>query len=451
MTTTAPTLTGTQVVQSLPWRWNVQGKIFIIGGLGFMFDAWDVLLNAFLFPLLAADWSLSATQLGWLGTTNLIGMGVGAIVMGGVADIVGRKKVFTYTLLIFAILSVLSAAAPNYETFMLLRFLAGIGLGGLIPVDYALVGEFTPLKVRGRVLTAMDAWWPIGGTLCGLVAALLTGLGIQNWRLLLLFMVLPALLVVWVRRGVPESPMFLSRRGREVEARTVIDDLVVRTGVPLKTYEMDPVQPAPRLSLGSIMAQVAHLWRYDWRRTLVTWSLFSSVLFVYYGALIWLPKILRDSEYSEYVAFMVTTGVTAVGIIGVLISAFLVDWFGRRPVILGSAILTAVTIIAFAVFIDSPGPAKFWILAFGIVIEFCIPAIYAYGSELYPTELRASGFGWASSSSRVTAAFVPVVFGSLLFPFLGLAGTFALASATLIAAAVMMMLLTPETKGAVLH
>lgn len=451
MTTTAPTLTGTQVVQSLPWHWNVQGKIFIIGGLGFMFDAWDVLLNAFLFPLLAADWSLSATQLGWLGTTNLIGMGVGAIVMGGVADIVGRKKVFTYTLLIFAILSVLSAAAPNYETFMLLRFLAGIGLGGLIPVDYALVGEFTPLKVRGRVLTAMDAWWPIGGTLCGLVAALLTGLGIQNWRLLLLFMVLPALLVVWVRRGVPESPMYLSRRGREAEARTVIDDLVARTGVPAKSYEMDPVQPAPRLSVVNILAQVTHLWRYDWRRTLVTWSLFSSVLFVYYGALIWLPKILQDSEYSEYVAFMVTTGVTAVGIIGVLISAFLVDVFGRRPVIFGSAILTGVTIVAFALFIDSPGPAKFWILAFGIVIEFCIPAIYAYGSELYPTELRASGFGWASSSSRVSAAFVPVVFGSLLFPYLGLAATFALASATLVAAAVLMMLLTPETKGAVLH
>lgn len=236
-TATAP-ITGTQIIQNLPWKWGVQGKVFIIGGLGFMFDAWDVLLNAFLFPLLAKDWSLSISQLGWLGTTNLIGMAIGAILLGGLADIIGRKKVFTYCLLFFAILSVLSAGAPNYEIFMLLRFLAGVGLGACIPVDYALVGEFTPAKVRGRVLTAMDAWWPVGGTLCGLVAAFLTAQGIQNWRLLLLFMVLPALLVVWVRRGIPESPMYLLRRGREEEAREIIDRLVIETGATPAPYVM---------------------------------------------------------------------------------------------------------------------------------------------------------------------------------------------------------------------
>ncbi|PRZ40977.1 putative MFS transporter [Antricoccus suffuscus] len=451
MTTTAPTRTGAEIVQNLPWRWGVQGKIFIIGGLGFMFDAWDVILNAFLFPLLKADWGLSAAQLGWLGTTNLIGMAIGAILLGGIADIIGRKKVFTYSLLIFAALSVLSAGSPNYEVFIVLRFLAGVGLGGCIPVDYAIVGEFTPSKVRGRALTAMDAWWPIGATICGLVAAFLAAQGVSNWRLLLLFMVLPALLVVWVRRGIPESPMYLLRRGREAEAREIIDNLVRRTGAEAHEYVMGEPEPAAPLSIKSILNRVGHLWKFDWKVTFISWALFSSVLFVYYGALIWLPSILRDTKYSEYVAFMVTTGVTAVGIIGVLVSAYLVDWFGRKKVIFGSAVLTTLSIILFAIFIESPGPAKFWILAFGIVIEFCIPAIYCYCSELYPTELRASGFGWASSASRIVSALVPVAFGSLLFPFFGYVGTFAIAGGLLVIVTTIMLFLTPETKGRLIH
>lgn len=450
MTTTAPTRTGAEIVQNLPWRWGVQGKIFVIGGLGFMFDAWDVILNAFLFPLLSRDWGLSAGQLGWLGTTNLIGMAIGAILLGGVADIIGRKKVFTYALLAFALLSVLSAASPNYEVFIVLRFLAGVGLGGCIPVDYAIVGEFTPSKVRGRVLTGMDAWWPIGATLCGLVAAFLAGHGITNWRLLLLFMVLPALLVVWVRRGIPESPMYLLRAGRETEAREVIDDLVRRTGTEPQEYVMGEPEPAAPLSIKSILNRVAYLWRFDWKITFISWALFSSVLFLYYGALIWLPKILSDTKYSEYVAFMVTTGVTAVGIVGVLISAYLVDWFGRKKVIFGSALLTTLSIIMFAIYLDVPGPAKFWILTFGIVIEFCIPAIYCYCSELYPTRLRASGFGWASSASRIVSALVPVAFGSLLFPYLGYVGTFAAAGRLLVLVTLIMMFLTPETKGTII-
>ena len=444
--------TASHVLQELPWRWGVQGKIFIIGGLGFMFDAWDVLLNAYIFPLLRADWDLTAGQVGWIATINLLGMAVGAVFLSGLADVFGRKRIFTICLLGFSLLTVAGAAAPSYAVFMVLRFLTGIFLGGCIPVDYALVGEFTPSKVRGKVLTAMDAWWPIGATLCGLVAAFLTAQGIQSWRYQLLFMVLPALLVVWVRRSVPESPMYLIRRGREAEARAIIDDMVARTGEPPRDYVIDaPPDPAP-LRISSVIDRVAHLWRFSVRRTAISWLLFSTVLFVYYGALIWLPSIMRtDPQYSEYVAYMVTTGVTAVGIVGVLVSAYLVEKIGRKPVILGSAVLTAITLVLFAVYLDVPAAAKAWVLAFGVVIQFCIPAIYAYVSELYPTELRASGFGWASSASRLVAAIVPVAFGAWMFPQLGYVWTFVIATGLLVLAALLMMPLTPETKGHELH
>jgi len=146
----------------------------------------------------------------------------------------------------------------------------------------------------------------------------------------------------------------------------------------------------------------------------------------------------------------VTTGVTATGIVGVLMSAWLVDRFGRKPVILVSALLTAVTIGLFAANVNVPTAAKIWILTFGIVIEFAIPAIYCYVSELYPTELRASGFGWASSASRVAAALVPTVLGSVLFPHLGLTVTFIITGSLLVVAAIFMMLVTPETRGRLL-
>jgi MFS family permease len=122
--------TGDQVVQDLPWRWRVQGKIFLIGGLGFMFDAWDVTLNAYLIPLLIGDWGLTTGQAAWIATSNLIGMAVGAFAWGSVADIIGRKRAFTLTLLVFSIFTVLGAFSPDIVWFCFFRFLAGFGLGG---------------------------------------------------------------------------------------------------------------------------------------------------------------------------------------------------------------------------------------------------------------------------------------------------------------------------------
>ena len=221
--TTVPS--GEQVVQELPWRWKVQGRIFLIGGLGFMFDAWDVTLNGILIPLLSRHWSLTPGEAAWIGASNLIGMALGAFIWGTIADTIGRKKAFTATLLIFSIFTVLGAFSPDFLWFVAFRFMAGFGLGGCIPVDYALVGEFTPRKQRGKVLTAMDGWWPIGAALCGFVSAGLVAL-YGDWRLTMMVMVLPALLVFWVRRSVPESPLFLIRKGRREEAAKVFRNLV---------------------------------------------------------------------------------------------------------------------------------------------------------------------------------------------------------------------------------
>lgn len=442
--------TGDQIVQELPWKWGVQGRIFIIGGLGYLFDAWDIALNGFLMPLLSKDFGLSVGESGLVATANLVGMAVGAVVWGGIADRIGRRRAFSATLLIFALFSVLGALSPDYSVFLVLRFLAGVGLGGCIPVDYALVSEFSPRKYRGRILTALDLWWPIGVTLCGLAATLMVPLP-GNWRWMLATMVMPALLLFWVRRGVPESPIYLTRVGREAEAREVIDSLVARTGALPETYEI----PAPAAGEGSDRArglragveQFRRLWKYNPRITSVSWLLFVTIMLVYYAALTWMPSILKDEGYNDTASFMGPTLMSGVGILGVLVSTWLVDIVGRKWLIGVAAPVSTAALVAFAMVLKMETAAMVAIAVFGFLIQLTIPVLYAYAAELYPTTLRASGFGWASSVSRISTGFAPMLFGSLMWPLLGLPMTFAVLGAVVVLAVIWMAFAAPETKG----
>ncbi|TGB09162.1 MFS transporter [Streptomyces sp. MZ04] len=439
--------TGDQIVQELPWRWNVQGKIFIIGGLGYLFDAYDIALNGFLMPLLGKHFDLSLSERGLVATANLVGMAVGAVAWGAVADRIGRKKAFSVTLLIFALFSVLGALAPTYPVFLALRFLAGVGLGGCIPVDYALVGEFSPRKYRGRVLTALDAWWPVGVTLCGLVSTAMLGLD-GNWRWMLATMVLPALLLFWARRGIPESPIYLTKKGREAEARKVIDDLVARTGAPVEPYVIpEPVPDDGPRAVAAAADQLRRVWSFSPRITSAAWLLFATIMLVYYAALSWMPSILKEEGQGDTAAFMSTTLMSGVGIVGVLVSTALVDLVGRKWLIGVSAPVASAALVVFALVRDMPTGSVVAIAVFGFLAQLAIPALYAYVSELYPTSLRASGFGWASSVSRALTGFAPLVFGSVMWPVLGLPLTFAALGGAVLVAVGWMAVAAPETNG----
>ncbi|MCW4466419.1 MFS transporter [Glutamicibacter sp. MNS18] len=438
-TTTHPT--GTQVVQELPFKWSVQGSIFIIGGLGFMFDAWDVTLNGALIPLVAEEWGLERTTAALLGTSNLVGMALGAFLWGGLADRYGRKKAFSATLLMFSIFTVLGALSPNFGFFVAFRFLAGVGLGGCIPVDYALVGEFTPAKLRGRVLTAMDGWWPVGAALSFFVSGAVIATT-DNWRLILVVMILPAMLVYFVRRSVPESPLFLASQGRDAEARAVIDGLVRRTGARQRDYRILAVTEKPT----PWWQQVVALWRYSPSLTATSWLLFVTVLLVYYLALTWLPSILAEAGMAQSAALFTTAVMALMGLIGVIIAAVLVERVGRKWLLGISAPLSGVVLVIVARTLDVPSAAIGWVLCFGVIVQIAIPVLYAYVSELYPTELRASGFGWASTMSRLAAGFGPLLFAAL-WPVLGLTTLFTAATVLVVIAMLVMARFAPETKG----
>ncbi len=439
--------TGDQIVQDLPWRWNVQGKIFLIGGLGYLFDAWDIALNGFLTPLIGLEFDLSDGARGYIATANLIGMAIGAITWGSIADRMGRKRAFSITLAIFALFSVLGAFSTSYAIFLAFRFLAGFGLGGCIPVDYAIVGEFSPKAIRGKVLTALDLFWPIGATLAGLSAWALLDVD-HNWRIMLAIMVLPALLTFWVRRGIPESPVYLAKVGREEEARAIIDRMVRETGATPEPYEFTP--PVVETRVNGLVAGVRQL-RMIWGRmpmiTLTAWLLFISIMVVYYAALSWLPTLLADAGASFTVAFLGATIMSAIGILGCALSAAIVDITGRKWLLGVSASLGSVALVGVGVTLDMAGLALVAIGVFGFIIQMAIPVLYAYIAEIYPTEIRASGFAWSSSASRVATGVAPIVFSAWMFPAFGATQTFVILMVVVFLAVGMMIKFGPETKG----
>jgi putative MFS transporter len=434
-----------QLIQELPFRWSVQGGIFLIGGLAYMFDAWNVLLPAYLFPLLGRSaWHLNTSELGWLGSSGLIGMALGAFLWGTLSDIIGRKRAFLWTLLNYSLFSILSALAPNFSSLLVARFITGVGLGGCIPVAYTLVAEFMPRSRRGMMLTAMDVWWPIGGTLNGLLAIVL--LRYDNWRLLLLAMGIPALLVLWALSSIPESPLYLMRRGRKAEARAVVEYLVRRTGAVVGDWSLPEADPAVP-SFRQFFSMFERIWSWNWRVTLMTWGLMIGSLLLYFGVLTWLPQILVSSGYGIYRAYLFTLSVTAIGIVATLLSAWLVEVVGRKWVIIVPGILASVAIVIFTMEITKPGLARWWLLLFGFFNNLFLPATWCYVPEVYPTSMRGTGFGWASTAGRLASGIVPIIFGTWLWPVLGLTNTFILVGGLFVVASLWLAAVGPETKG----
>ncbi|MFD0648519.1 MFS transporter [Streptomyces malaysiensis] len=181
--------------------------------------------------------------------------------------------------------------------------------------------------------------------------------------------------------------------------------------------------------------------------TSAAWLLFATVMLVYYAALSWLPSILKEEGLGDTAAFMSTTLMSAVGIVGVLTSTALVDAVGRKWLIGVSAPIASLALVVFALVMRMPTGSIVAIGVFGFLMQLTIPAMYAYVSELYPTTLRASGFGWASSFSRALTGFAPMLFGSVMWPLLGLPLTFGVLAVAVLAAVIWTAFAAPETKG----
>ncbi len=408
--------------------------LLLLLGLGWAFDAMDVGLIAFTLPAIKRDLELEPTQAGLLASAGLLGMLLGALFGGRLADLWGRATVIRYSLIAFGLGSLFTAFAPSYGVLLFFRLFTGLGLGAELPVAASLLGETVAARYRGRHLVWLEAFWAVGW----LIAALIGYLVVPNlgWRIAFVIGAAPALYAVYLRRRLPESPRWLVAAGREAEAAEVVEKLAVGT---VEEGEAPPAQ-APRQRRYFELFRPPLL-----RRTVFIALAWFALNAGYYGAFIWLPSLLVEQGFSLVRSLGYVLLMTFWQIPGYLSAAWLIDRVGRRPVLTG--FLTASAAAAWFL-AHATSPAE--VLVFGSLLSFfnlgAWGAIYAYTPELFPTALRSSGAGLAAAVGRVGGILAPWLTGALLAR-LGFEGVLSLHAALLLLAGVFAFLVGVETRG----
>ncbi|MFL0505464.1 MFS transporter [Ureibacillus sp. 179-F W5.1 NHS] len=349
-----------------------------------MFDAMDVGILSFVIAALAADWGLSSSQMGWIGSINSIGMAVGALVFGVFADKVGRKKIFMWTLIIFSVASGLSALTTTFAAFMLLRFFVGMGLGGELPVASTLVSESVEAKERGRVVVLLESFWAAGWLIAAIISYFVIPAEfwpIEGWRVALILTAIPALYAVYIRMHLPDSPQFTPRS--EAKSRTIRQNIA---GVWEKKYA---------------------------RSTLMLWILWFTVVFSYYGMFLWLPSVMVGKGFDLISSFKYVLIMTIAQLPGYFTAAYFVEKFGRKFVLVTYLIGTAASAYVFG-----NAETVTVLLISGILLSFfnlgAWGALYAYTPEQYPMVIRGTGAGMAAAVGRIGGIFGPLLVGYLL-------------------------------------
>ena len=413
-------------------------RLLILSGLGWMFDAMDVLMLSFLLTPIRGEFKLDATGVGLVASATFVGMFIGAAAAGRLADRYGRRAVFTVTLVIFSIGSLLSALAPTFETLLAARIIAGLGLGGELPVAATLVSELSPRAQRGRMIVLLESFWAYGTILAGVVA--ITVVANYGWRWGFAVGALPALYVAYLRRALPESPRFLAEKGRAPEADAVVRRVERAGGGALLTLApaVAPMR-AGRTRLSELFSG-----RYV-RRTVMLWILWFGVVLTYYGIFLWIPSILATRGLSEVRSNEFFFLSTLAQVPGYFSAAWLVERIGRKPTLVAYLLGSAASAFMFGnagtgtdAFIWAALLSFFNLGAWGVV--------YTITPELYPTSVRATGSGVAAAVGRIGG-----IIGPYLTPVLvtGVAvnGTFAVFMGLLVITAAAVAVLGEETRG----
>jgi putative MFS transporter len=312
-----------------PWH----RSFLLVAFFGTLFDAADFAMFGAALPAIAKEFHLGPQQAGLLATVGLIGAFVGALFWGTISDYIGRRTAFQATIGIFAVFTGLIAASWSLASLAVFRFLANFGLGGEVPVASTLSSEFMPNKIRGRATGTMMAAFPAGLVLAaGLALAILPSYG---WRTLFAIGVVPAVVLFFVRRNVPESVRYLLSKGRLAEAEKTVSEIERQAGSasvsPAQAgAELEPVRQVKatsRVTVFELMKEGRA------QRTLLLWLVSFCFLWSSNGILFMLPTILTQRGMPLSQAIMLTLVQAIGGVFGYVACAFLIDRYGRRPVL----------------------------------------------------------------------------------------------------------------------
>ncbi|MGH8867261.1 MAG: MFS transporter [Actinomycetes bacterium] len=416
--------------------------VFALCAVTIVVDGYDLIVYGTTLPAILeyAPWGVSEVQAGAIGSYALIGMLIGALVVGTVTDVVGRRRIMLVCTTWFSLAMVGCAMAPSAEVFGALRFVAGLGLGGVVPTAIALTIEFAPPGRRMLANSVMFSGYSVGGIIAALVtAALLADVGFRAFflagGLVPLVTVVP---LAW--KLLPESPGFLLARGRTEEARAT----AARFGLDLEQYAADAAATPEDTGdkAGTRGLRVLFSAGYV-RATVLFWGATFLGLLLVYGFNTWLPQIMREAGYPLGSAILFLLALNLGAIIGTPLAGAAADRIGSKPVTAAAFLVAAACIALLAVRL--PTAALYALVAVaGLGTIGTTILVNAYTAKVYPSAARATGLGWALGVGRLGAILGPMIGGLILGSSLGFVWNF-LVFAVLAMVGGLLVLLVPQT------
>jgi len=356
-------------------------RLVLVGSfVAYMFDALEILLLSLALPEIRQTFHLTQVQGGMLATSTLLGIGVSSVTVGWLADNYGRKRALTTSLAVFGLFTVLIAIVPNFTVFLVLRFLAGLGLGGVWGAVATYAVESWPARTRGRAAAFILSSFPVGG----MVAAVLSGLLLPDWRALFLVAGLGVIVpLAFVMRFFPESTEWVEQRQAGLAA-----------GTDTRTRVSEVLRGSTR------------------RRTLLGTAVAGLALTGWWGSSTWLPTFLHTERGISTGAVAVFLTVLSIGqFIGYNVFGLIADRIGRKNALILSLLGTGVLLPLYALVTNQT--VLLWL---GPVFAFFATFTGLFGSylgELYPTRMRTTGAGFCFNVGRGISAFSPLALGVL--------------------------------------
>ncbi|MGA9873850.1 MAG: aromatic acid/H+ symport family MFS transporter [Rhodococcus sp. (in: high G+C Gram-positive bacteria)] len=366
-----------------------------------LLDGFDLVVLGASIPSILDDTAFGAdtATITAISTAGLVGMTIGALTIGTLTDILGRRKSLILAVAAFSVLTFLCAFAPNPLVFGVFRFLAGVGLGGALPTALALVNEFTPKRKGGSASTTLMTGYHVGAVATAVLALVL----IQpfGWRSMFVAGALPAIVLLPLMiRFLPESPAYLLVKGRRAEAEAI----AAAHGLQL---EPAPKEPAPVVNPIRTLFASSMI-----RNSIAIWVTSFMGLLLVYGLNTWLPTIMREAGYELGAALTLLLVLNFGAIVGLLVAGRVADRIGSRT----AAIIWFTCAALFLAALSIKVPFGVYVLVFlaGCFVFSAQVLVYAFTSSAYPPEARATALGWAAGIGRLGAICGPILGGALL-------------------------------------
>lgn len=400
-------------------------RILLMSWAGWVFDFYDLILYTFLLIPIGLELHLDNIQLSYVLGASLASTAIGGVIFGAVSDRFGRKRVLEWTILTYSAGTFLSGLAPNLATLIVFRIITGLGVGGEWATGQTYVGETFPPRMRGRFGAFMQTGAPLGIALASLVGGFVAP--VIGWRWTFFISVLPALLVVYIRRRLPESDVWLEHRRRALQPGDPVESPVA------KFLQLFSRQHGKLFTLCLILAI------FDMSAYWFTYS--------------WLPGYLhQEREFSIAKSAVWVLVTQAGGLIGYATFGFVADRLGRRPAYTIYSVVMAAGLLMITVAWDWIAAAPAIILAFMFLVGLGTGMFGGYGplfSELFPTSIRNTAMGSAFNLARGVQFFTPVAIATIALTY-GLAGGIAVAALFALLTGLWVWTL-PETKGRTLQ